>query len=55
MGKIGFSTKSVEEQQDDNTTKTDQTEDYTHTISFLGLPVIKITKKHIIDSKVTEK
>jgi len=55
MSKIGFQTKALEEQDNDNTVKTDQTENYKHTVRLFGIPVFTSTKKHVIDSKVIEK
>lgn len=52
MGKIGFTQKKTEDQViAEDTIVSDSTESYTHTINFLGIPVIKITKNHRIDTK----
>lgn len=55
MSKIGFQTKAMEEQEPNNSTKTDQTENYKHTVKLFGIPVFTSTKKHVIDSNVVEK
>ena len=50
MGKIGFGI-TKEEQELDDTIKTDQEENFIHKISLFGVPVFKSTKFHKIDSK----
>ena len=52
MGKIGFTQNKTEEQQiAEDTIVSDSTESFTHTINFCGIPVIKITKNHRIDTR----
>ena len=48
MTKIGFNT-GVEDKED--IFKSNHIENYEHIIKFLGIPLIKITKYHKIDSK----
>ena len=48
MTKIGFST-GVEQNED--VVKSNQVENYEHVIRFLGIPIVKVTKYHKIDSK----
>ena len=51
-GKVGgFGTSIVDSDKNDDTVTTDQIENYEHNIKFLGIPLIKITKYHKIDSK----
>jgi len=47
----GFGTSIVDNDRKDDTVTTDQIENYEHNIKFLGIPLIKITKYHKIDSK----
>ena len=55
MAKIGFNTKAVEEQENDNVVKTDQIENYVHKIKLFGIPVWSSTKNHTVDIKTVEK
>ena len=51
-GKVaGFGINTVDNGKNDDTVTTDQTENYEHNIKFLGIPLIRITKYHKIDSK----
>jgi len=51
-GKVaGFGINTVDNYKNDDTVTTDQTENYEHNIKFLGIPLIRITKYHKIDSK----
>ena len=47
----GFGINTVDNNKNDDTVTTDQTENYEHNIKFLGIPLIRITKYHKIDSK----
>ena len=51
-GKVGgFGTSIVDDHKNDDTVTTDQVENYEHIIRFIGIPLIKVTKYHKIDSK----
>ena len=51
MAISGFGTS---EENKDKVTKSDQTENYKHVVKLFGIPVFTSTKRHTIDSNVTE-
>ena len=56
MGKIGFNTKSVtEDQENDNVAETNQVETYSHKVKLFGIPVFTSTKNLVVDITTSEK
>ena len=51
MSKVTGFGKSITDEQEKDTVKSDSVENYEHKISILGIPLFKSTKFHTIDSK----